>query len=74
MAAVGIGGVEETKAVVIAIEEQVGETLDAKRGLMRVVAGADGAGAHGETAGLDAGFAQGDGVGGAEFARKVWEG
>ncbi len=62
VAAVGIGRVKETQAVVVAVEEQVREPLKAESGLMRMVAGADGAGTHGEAAGLDAGLAEGDGV------------
>jgi hypothetical protein len=38
-----------------------------------MVAGATGAGAHGEAAGLDAGLAQGDGIRGAEFSRERGE-
>jgi len=62
MAAVRISGVEEAQAVVVAVEKQVRETLYAEGGLVRMVAGADGAGAHGEAAGLDAGLAESDGV------------
>jgi hypothetical protein len=54
--------------MVVAIEEKVGETFEAERGLVGMMADADGAGAHGEAAGLDAGFAESDGVGGREFA------
>src|SRR6267143_1355681 len=55
MAAVGIGGVEEAQALVVAIEEQVGEAFDAKGSLVGLMTATDRAGAHGEAAGLDAG-------------------
>ncbi len=70
VAAVGIGGVEKAQAVVVSVQEQVGETLYAEGGLVRMVAGANGAGARGEAAGLDAGLAEGHGVRGAELARE----
>jgi len=70
VAAVGIGGVEEAQAVVVAIEEQVRETLESEGGLMRMVPDANGAGAYGEAARLDAGLAESDGVRGAEFSRE----
>src|SRR6266849_1486962 len=70
VAAVRISGVEEAQAVVVAIEKQVAKTLYAEGGLVRMVAGAGGAGAHGEAAGLDAGLAKGDGVRGTELAGK----
>ena len=70
MASVGVGGVEEAQAVIVSIEQKIGEAFDAERGLMRVMSGADGAGAHGEAAGLDAGVAERDGVGGGEFLAK----
>jgi hypothetical protein len=57
MASVGIGGVEETQAVVVAVEQEIGESFDAERGLIGMITGADGASAHGETAGFDAGTA-----------------
>src|SRR4029077_7486667 len=68
MAAVGVGGIEEAEAVFVAVEKQAGEALEAKRCLTRMVADADGAGAHGEPAGLDAGFAERDSVGRRELA------
>jgi hypothetical protein len=70
VAAVRICGVEEAQAVIVAVKKQVGETLYAEGGLMRMMAGADRAGAHSETAGLDAGLAEGDGVGSRKFARE----
>jgi len=70
VAAVGISRVEEAQAVVVTIEQQVRETLEAEGGLMRMVPDANGAGAYGEAAGLDAGPAEGDGVRGAEFPRE----
>src|SRR6266851_5572179 len=70
VAAVGIGGVEEAQAVVVSVKEQVGETFDAEGGLMGMMADANGAGAHGEATGLDAGLAEGHSVRGAELARE----
>ena len=67
MASVGVGGVEEAEAVVVSVEQEIGESFDAERGLMRVMLGADSARAHGEAAGFDAGAAEGDGVRGGEF-------
>src|ERR1700677_4616373 len=61
MAAVGVGGVEETEAVVVvAVEEEPGEWRGAETGLVGGAAEADGAGSHGETGGADAGFAEDD--------------
>jgi hypothetical protein len=70
MASVRIGSVEEAQAMVVSVEKEIGEALDAERGLMRMVSGADGAGAHGETAGLDAGAAESDCIGCGEFVRE----
>ena len=70
MASIGVRSVEEVKPVVIPIEQQIGESLDAERGLMGVSSRADGAGAHGEAASFDSGAAEGDGVGGREFRRE----
>jgi hypothetical protein len=67
MASVGVGGIEETETVIVSVEEKIGEAFDAQRGLMRVMFGAYGPGAHGETAGFNAGAAESDGVGGGEF-------
>src|SRR5579872_1809075 len=67
MASIGVGSVEEAEAMIVSVEQKIGETFDAERGLMRVVLGTNGAGAHGEAAGLDAGAAESDGVGGGEF-------
>jgi hypothetical protein len=73
MAAVAIGGIEEAEAVLVAIQKKLGEALDAESSLMRMMAGADGACAHGEATGLDAGLAQSDGIRRAEFAREGLE-
>src|SRR6267143_387994 len=70
MAAVGIGGIEEAQAVVVSVKEQVRETFDTERGLVRMMTAANGAGTHGETAGLDARFAEGHSVCGADLARE----
>src|SRR5260370_34551609 len=66
VAAVRIGGVEETQAVVVTVEKKPGEAVDAQRSLMRMLAGADGSGAQGEARGLNAGAAERDGIGGRE--------
>src|SRR6267143_1141952 len=70
MAAVGIGGIEEAQAVVVSVKEQVRETFDTERVLVRMMTAANGAGTHGETAGLDARFAEGHSVCGADLARE----
>src|SRR4029077_7575728 len=62
VAAIAIGGIEETQTVIVAIEKQFGKALDAESGLMRMVAHAHSAGAHGEAAGLNAGLAEGGGA------------
>ena len=67
VASVGVGGIEEAQAVVVSVEQEIGEAFDAESGLMRVMSGADCAGAHGEAAGLDAGAAESDRVGGGKF-------
>ncbi len=67
MTSIGIRGIEEEQALVIAVEQQAGKPLNAEPRLMRAVADADGAGSHGEAAGLDAGFAENNGVGGVEL-------
>ena len=67
MASVGVGGVEEAQAMVVSVKQEIGEAFHAERGLVRMMSGADCAGAHGKAAGLDAGAAEGDGVGGGEF-------
>ena len=71
--AVGISGIEEAQAAVVAIEEQVGEAFDAESSLVGMMTAADSAGAHGEPAGLDAGLAEGHSVCGAELARESRE-
>ena len=70
MASIGVRSIEEAQPVVVAIEQQIGESFDAKRGLMRMCSRADGAGAHGEAAGFNSGAAESDGVGGGEFRRE----
>jgi hypothetical protein len=74
MAAIAVGGIEEAEAVVVAIEQETRQSIDAESGLMGMMAGADCAGAHGKAAGLDAGFADSNDVGSAKFARKRFEG
>jgi len=71
--AVGISGIEEAQAVVVAIEEQIGEAFDAQSSLVGMMTAADSAGAHGEAAGLDAGLSEGYSVCGAELARESGE-
>ena len=70
MAAVGIGGVEEAQAVVVAVEQQIGEALHAQGSLVRVMSAADRARSHGETAGLDPGLAQHHRIRRRELARQ----
>src|SRR5256885_10254344 len=68
MAAVGIGRIKKAQAVVVAVQEKFGETFDTERGLVGMMSGAHRAGAHGETAGLNAGLADRDRVRSAELA------
>ena len=70
MAAVRIGGVKEAQAVVVAVEQQVGKTLHAQRGLMRMMPAAHGARSHGQPAGGDPGLAKRYRIGGGKFARQ----
>src|SRR6267143_4461787 len=58
VAAVGVGGIEEAQAVVVAIEKQAGEAFDAEGSLVRMMTAANGAGAHSQAASLDAGLAE----------------
>ena len=69
MAAVGVGGVEEAKSVlVVAVEHHRDEWIGAEARLIRRAAAADGAGAHSETASADAGAAEDDVIVGTVFA------
>ena len=70
MASVGVGGVEESQAVIVSVAQEIGEALNPERRLVRVMSGADGAGAHGQSAGLNARATQSHRVGGREFLRK----
>src|ERR1043166_4220781 len=62
MASIRVSRVEETESVVIAIEQQIGESFDAKRGLVGMMSTANGSGPHRQTAGVNAGPAENDGV------------
>src|SRR5215472_11647292 len=70
MASVGIGSVEEAQAMVVSIQQKIREPLHSERGLMRMVIEPDGASAHGETAGLNAGAAERDRIRSCELPRK----
>ena len=75
MAAVGVGSVEEAKAILVeAVDEQAGERTHAEAGLVRGSGEAYGAGAHGKAAGSNAGLAEGDLVVRVEFLRRGFEG
>jgi hypothetical protein len=67
MTAVGIGGIEEAQAVIVSVKQEIGETLNSQSRLVRMMSGADCACPDSETAGLDAGAAQRDRVGGGKF-------
>ena len=69
MAAVGVGSVEESQAVIVAVEQEIGQTLHAQRGLVGVMSAADRARPHGKTTGGNAGPAENDRIRRAEFAR-----
>src|ERR1700761_8118335 len=59
MAAVGVGRIEEAKAIlVVTIEQQRDKRTGAEASLIGLPTAADGAGAHGQTAGADAGAAK----------------
>ena len=73
VAAVAVGRIEEAESAIVAVEKKIGKALDAESGLMRMMAGANSARSHGETAGLDARIAKGDGVRRAKFARERLE-
>jgi hypothetical protein len=74
MAAVRIGSVEETQALVVAIQEQTREAIDAESALVRGMPGADGAGAHRQATGDDAGAAERDRISGGNFSSYGGEG
>src|ERR1700758_721070 len=69
MTAVRVGRVEEAEAIlVVAIEQQRDKWTGAEASLVGRSAAADGAGAHGQTAGADAGAAEDDLIVRAVFA------
>ena len=68
MAAVGIRRVKESQAVLVAVEKQVGEPLDAERGLVRVMPAADRSRSHRQSACLDTGAPKRHAVGSAELS------
>src|SRR5207253_2031147 len=68
MAAVGVGGVKKSQAVVVAVEEQIGQTLHAQSSLMRVMSAAHGAGSHREPARGNIGLPEGYGIRRSELA------
>ena len=70
MAAIGVGSVEKTQAIVMAIEQQIGQAFHAQSGLVRVMSAADCAGPHRETTSGDSGFAQHHCVCRGELARQ----
>ena len=70
MAAVRIGGIKEAQPMIVAIEEQVRKALDAESSLVGMMTATDGAGAHGEAAGLDARLTESHSIRSAELARE----
>src|SRR5260370_33651943 len=68
MAAVGIRGVTESQPVVVTVQEQLGEALNAKRGLVRMMAAAHRSRSHRQAACLDARAPQRNAVRSAEFS------
>jgi uncharacterized protein YceH (UPF0502 family) len=68
MGAVSIGGVEEAQTMIVAVEQEVGKAFHSQRALVGAMSKADGASAHGEATGLNAGVADGHRVSGAEFS------
>jgi hypothetical protein len=70
VAAIRISRIEKAQPVIVTIAKQVGEPLEAERGLVRVVATADRARAHRQPAGLDSRLSQHNCIGSAELSRK----
>jgi hypothetical protein len=68
--AVGIGGIEKTQAVIVAIEKQPGEAIDSQCGLVGMVPGTHRTRPHGQPAGLNSTAPQSDRVDGTEL---LWE-
>jgi hypothetical protein len=69
MTSVGVGGVEETQAMVVAIEQQGRQAINAQRGLVRVMTGAHRTRTHSQSAGFDPSLSDGDRVVRAELSR-----
>ena len=67
VAPVGIGGIKETQAMIVAIEQQSRQAINAQRGLVRVMTGAHGARTHSQSAGFDPSPSDRDRVVGAEL-------
>src|SRR5215469_8108631 len=70
MASIRIGGIEEAQTLVVAVLEQVHQSFHTERSLMGMMPHPDGAGAHRKPAGLNAGAAEGHGIGGGKFLGK----
>jgi len=58
MASVGIGRIEESQPLVVAIEQQFRKAFEPERSLIRVTVVANRARPHGKPAGIDAGLSQ----------------
>jgi len=63
MAAISIGRINETQPMIVAIEQQIRESLHPKRGLIGMMPRPNGAGSHRQPAGLDASAAESNDVG-----------
>jgi hypothetical protein len=74
MAAVRIRSVEETQALVVAIQKQIREPFNTQRCLVGMMPHSNRAGAHRQPAGLDSSLTQRHGVGRGEFLRQGRQG
>src|SRR5215469_4003957 len=74
MAAIGVGGVEKTQAMVVTVQQQVGEAFDSQGGLVRMVTASYGSCAHCQSAGSNAGAAEKDCVRGTKLLRGAGRG
>src|SRR5580700_11605610 len=63
MASIRISGVEESQPVIVAVEQKIGESLHAERGLVRMMTGTNRARAHRQPARPNSRAAKRDGVG-----------
>src|ERR1700733_12962467 len=73
MATVGVGTVKKMQALIVAVEQEFGESGNTQIGLMGMMADAHRAGAHRQTAGADAGATQSHAVRSGELPVERWQ-